>query len=67
MKLTQPQLMLLGDLVRNGKDHCFEGYKPAQKLIQLGLAKARKGSFGSLHLEPTEAGRAALTGKPNTP
>lgn len=53
MKLTKAQMELLRELPTN----CVSYYKPAVKLVELGLAKWP--SSGS-RLEITEAGRSAL-------
>lgn len=60
MKLTPAQRAFLADLVRAGRQDCIESYSPARKLIELGLATSKAGSFGQLHVVPTDAGRAAV-------
>lgn len=54
MKLTTAQLKLLRQL----PTVCVEYYKPAQKLIEFGLAERPAGLSSRLLL--TEAGRAVL-------
>lgn len=61
MKLTLAQHGLLCAIVRKGSEACIKSYPPAKKLVELGLATYRSGSFGHGRVEPTEAGRAAIT------
>lgn len=57
MKLTKAQQKVHEDLQRTGEFRCSPDYKPAQKLIELGLAEGHSGKFGSFWLTPktTEA------------
>lgn len=57
MKLTKPQLSLLAGVV-NGDGSVSDSYKPAQKLVELGLAEWR--TKHRAFLLPTEEGRSAL-------
>lgn len=61
VKLTKPQQDLLADVVAGGGFTCVDSYPPARKLIALGLIKARTGPFGTYKIEPTDAGRDAVT------
>ena len=58
-KLTSAQKQLLRE-VFNGEEGCSDAYKPAQRLVELGLCiwKAEN------RLALTEAGRLALEDKP---
>lgn len=59
MKLTKPQLELLNDATQ-GNGHTVEHYRPAQKLVALGLCEWRHDGVGGSWLNVTDAGRAAL-------
>lgn len=61
MKLTEAQFALL-KAVENGDDRCNDSYKPALKLIQLGLCDGKSYGIARLRLSLTEAGRQALKG-----
>jgi hypothetical protein len=62
MKLTKPQIQTLRQLAKD-----FSGastlYKPAMKLVALGLAEVRIGRFTD-RVQITEAGREFLKEKP---
>ena len=60
MKLTEAQRELLALAVSKGRVGCIESYRPAIKLIDLGLAVKDGGkSYGYMHIRPTDAGRVA--------
>jgi hypothetical protein len=59
MKLTAPQKNLLVD-VDNGVKYVTPSYKPAAKLVELGLCTLHTGRMGNDWLELTDAGRAEL-------
>lgn len=54
-KLTRTQTELLREIF-NGEDRCSDAYRPAQKLVELGLCIWRT----ETRLQLTEAGREAL-------
>jgi len=58
-KLTKPQKELLSEIVECARV-VNDGYKPAIKLVELGLAEWSHGNFGSSTLHATPAGRAAM-------
>ncbi len=63
MKLTKPQAGLLATIAKAGErgTTTFEGYKPAIKLVELGLAQwERPTSYGFVSVTLTDAGREAL-------
>jgi len=55
MRLTEAQRQLLRD-VFSGDDGCSAAYRPAQRLVKLGLCRWR----AETRLELTPAGRTAL-------
>lgn len=59
MKLTAPQKNLLVD-VAFGVKYVTPSYKPAAKLVELGLCTLHTSRFGDVWLELTDAGRAEL-------
>jgi len=61
MRLTTAQWHLLVDVSYRGGTHCIGSYKPAKRLVELGLAKWKDGSPSSDWLNVTEQGRLALT------
>lgn len=58
MKLTRPQMELLKDCADCCP--CVDSYRPAQRLVALGLAEWTRGNYGSSYLNITEAGRRAI-------
>lgn len=52
VKLSDPQWELLHGLPTT----CAEAYRPAQRLVSLGLARWEHGSYGSTVLWPTDLG-----------
>lgn len=64
-KLTPPQWETLTETERGGEIglHCVSSYKPAQKLVDLGLARWRREDY----LVITPAGLAALRAKEPQP
>ena len=62
VKLTEAQRCLLADAARPYGVTCSDNYKPAIKLVSLGLAIWTEGRFSD-KLEITDAGRAALGGE----
>ena len=61
MKLSKPQLDLLTHAVAAGKATCGADYPPVKKLVELGLVTSHEGRLGGHWIEPTDAGRSALT------
>ena len=59
VKLTAPQYYLLVDISDDSRN-VVDGYKPAQKLVALGLAELGPSSFGARSLSITDAGRQHL-------
>ena len=53
VKLTKAQAETLRECAK-GPYSAYAGYKPAQKLVELGLAERHEGRFssGSLHITP---------------
>lgn len=60
MKLTKPQRDLLAEAVGLGKVTCGADYKPARRLVELGLAISHEGRLGGHWITPTPEGRDAL-------
>lgn len=52
MKLTKAQQRVLDEVERNGVFRFAEGYKPAERLAEMGLVKMTKMRFGACILEP---------------
>ena len=59
MKLTKAQEDILR-LTENSGFSCASYYRPAKRLVELGLCEWNTGNLGSTWLTITEAGRAAL-------
>jgi len=59
MKLTNPQIEILREIETSPKHYC-DGYKPPQRLAELGLAVRKEGHLSSPSFTITDAGRAAL-------
>lgn len=58
IKLTVAQADLLCRVAEDGgKYHCSDTYRPAQKLVALGLCEGNFGKFGSYTIILTQAGR----------
>lgn len=62
MKLTKPQQRLLDQLRAKGSLTCSESYKPAQKLVALGLATKLGLAFDMVRLTPTREADGKLIG-----
>ena len=59
MKLTKPQAELLLELNAASEVAVWDGYPPAKKLVELGLAEWMHRRYGDT-LRITPAGRAAI-------
>ena len=62
-KLTAAQIRTLKEVVDTHvkgfrKFTCVTNYKPAQKLVELGLVRAGNVNFGNMTLTPTPEGEA---------
>lgn len=57
--LSNPQRLLLSELVRSGPQFCSQSYKPAQKLVDRGFARWID---DGLNLACTVAGRSFYEG-----
>lgn len=57
-KLTKAQIETLRESVSCCP--CVESYRPAQRLVELGLCTWTQGSFGASYLNITETGLATL-------
>jgi hypothetical protein len=60
MKLTKAQLELLNDCRHGQPYNCSSTYKPAMKLIELGLVTGSVAKFGAFRITITDAGRKIL-------
>lgn len=59
MKLTKPQRELLEFICGSSNGRCVSPtYKPAQKLVELGLAELREQRLGNPILVVTDLGRS---------
>lgn len=66
MKLTRAQWFTLVD-ASDGGMNTYLGYKPAIRLVELGLCQWRKtGIFGRKVLDITDAGKETLAGLPRS-
>lgn len=61
MKLTLAQHCLLVDASDDGGTFCVSNYRPARRLVSLGLAFWEDGSPSSERLNITKQGRAMLS------
>jgi hypothetical protein len=57
MNLTKAQQAAYEELQRCDEYHCSPDYKPAQKLVELGLAEDHRGKFGGYWLTLKHADR----------
>lgn len=57
-KLTKAQREVFDELVAKGRFQCVETYAPAKKLIEMGYATRKTGSYGTGWLEPTGQAKA---------
>lgn len=57
IKLSPAQKNVFSDLVKSGAFRCVCDYKPALKLVELGLAKGEESSYSSIVLTLTKAGK----------
>jgi hypothetical protein len=63
MKLTTAQREVLNNVVKEcGGYACTDNYRPALKLVELGLCESRQVSFGQIKLVATDKGVALITG-----
>jgi hypothetical protein len=60
VKLTKPQLETLEEIVHRDGLSVSASYKPAQRLVDLGLITLSEQRFGGHYARPTDAGRRAL-------
>ena len=60
MKLTKTQKEVLKSADGPNGFSCVDDYKPARKLIELGLCSVKHESFGKITIFSTDAGRRAL-------
>lgn len=66
MKLTLAQHNLLVEASDECGTFCVNSYRPAQRLVSLGLAEWEDGSPSSDWLNITDKGRAILAAAPST-